>query len=334
MPVKKDPHGNPTRNALILFSILLFSGRSYSLKQLAEILLCSRQSVLRLLEQIELCGYGNIEKIKKDGQNFYQIITAASKPHVTLSNQEIEQLVCCREWLKHLLPQGVHAQLEKTTEKTATLLQDYTEREKALEPIAASSYKGSIDYNEHETCISQIIGAIRKRQVLEIQYQSPKYQDGRTHEVLPLRLTAFHEGLYLRALRVTPNGTPEIVGPITFAVHRIKNTIPTRRYVAENTVLPEFEENQHFGVVHEREPFVVSVFFYGKAATYARERVWGSEQSVEDTPDGVKICFTAQSEMEVVKWVLGFGAQVKLLEPEHLCRQVREELHIALMRYM
>ncbi len=74
MPPKKNPGGNPTRNAVTLFSILLFSGRAHSLKRLAEILDCSRQTVLRLIEQIEMSGRANIRKWTQDGQSFYQTV--------------------------------------------------------------------------------------------------------------------------------------------------------------------------------------------------------------------------------------------------------------------
>lgn len=201
MPAKKDPHSNPTRNALILFSILLFSGRAYSLKRLAEILHCSRQSVLRLIEQIEVCGYGDIRKNKKDGQNYYQIVTAEIKPQVTLSPQEIERLVCCREWLRHLLPQGIYCQMEHSVEKSATLLEDYKDRITALEPVASSTVQGSINYTTYEERLEGIIKAIRTKQVLEIVYQSPKKSEPRTHEIIPVRLLAFHQGLYIRAIQ-------------------------------------------------------------------------------------------------------------------------------------
>ena len=60
MPQKKDPNSNPTRNALSLFSLLLYSGRSYSLKYLAELYTCSKQTVIRLIEQIALSQNTNL----------------------------------------------------------------------------------------------------------------------------------------------------------------------------------------------------------------------------------------------------------------------------------
>ena len=62
MPPKKNPDSNPTRNAVTLYSILLFSGKPYPLKRLAEMLDCSRQTVMRLVEQIEMSGRAHIHK--------------------------------------------------------------------------------------------------------------------------------------------------------------------------------------------------------------------------------------------------------------------------------
>jgi predicted DNA-binding transcriptional regulator YafY len=45
------------------------------------------------------------------------------------------------------------------------------------------------------------------------------------------------------------------------------------------------------------------------------------------------LTFQAQSELEVVKWILSFGREAELLRPAHLRERVREELADALGYY-
>lgn len=336
MPPKKNSDGNPTRNAVTLFSILLFSGRAYSLKRLAEILDCSRQTVLRLIDQIEMSGRANIRKWTQDGQSFYQIETPQSRPQTTLSPKEVEQLVLCREWLRHLLPQGIRQGLELATEKSAVLLENYETRPEALTPLGHSAVKGRIDYAGFENILETLTTAIRKHQVVEAVYTSPHREEPKTHLIVPARLVAFHEALYVRGWIVTPRGVPEVTSVITLAVHRLQSVTPTRRSLAEDAVneLPSVDENGYFGMAQQRPPFEVKARFFGGGARYVRERQWSTDCTMEDERDGsLVMTFTAQSELEVVKWILGFGVEAELLAPPFLREKVRDELRGALAFY-
>lgn len=336
MPPKKNPDGNPTRNAVTLFGILLFSGRAYSLKRLAEILECSRQTVLRLVDQIEMSGQANIRKWTENGQSYYQIKAPASRPRATLSPVEIEQLVMCREWLQHLLPQGIRQSLEHATEKSAVLLENYETRPDALTPLGQSAVKGRIDYNGFENILEILATSIRKRQVVEAVYKSAQRDEPKTHILIPARLVAFHEALYVRGWIVTPRGVPEATSAITLAVHRLQSVTPTRRSLPEDALsdLPPVDENGYFGMAQQRAPFEVRARFSGGGARYVRERQWSQNSTKEDEADGrLVMTFTAQSELEVVKWILGFGVEAEILAPDHLRQRVRCELDTALRFY-
>lgn len=116
-------------------------------------------------------------------------------------------------------------------------------------------------------------------------------------------------------------------------MHRIQEMFATCRHFPDGSTLPEIIENGHFGVVQQCDPFMVTALFYGKAGVYAKERTWGNNQSVEAIPEGIRLSFSAQSEMEVVKWILSFGVEAQLLEPLHLRKQIYEELRNALNLY-
>ena len=336
MPPKKNQDSNPTRNAVTLYSILLFSGQPYSLKRLSEILDCSRQSVMRLLEQIEMTGRAHIHKWTDNGQSYYQIKTPPSRPRTIISPKELEQLVLCKEWLQHLLPEGIRKSLDSTVEKAAVLLEDYDCRAEALQPIGESAVKGWIDYSGHEFILTVLAAAARTHHVVEVEYQSPQSDTPKTHCIVPGRIIAFHEALYVRGWKVTPKGTPKIVQPITLAIHRLREATPTRRHLSDQEMKsqPLLDETQFFGMAQQSDPFPVKARFYFGGATYVRERQWSKDcQLIPESDGSVTLCFMAQSELEVIKWILSFGAEAQLLEPEYLRKQVREELDAARKLY-
>lgn len=53
MPPKRNSDATAGEKLLALYSLLLFSEREFSLTELAERLRCSKQTVLRLLDQLE-----------------------------------------------------------------------------------------------------------------------------------------------------------------------------------------------------------------------------------------------------------------------------------------
>ena len=72
MSSKIDQLSTASKKALSLFGILLFTQKAYSLKQIAKKLNCSRQTVLRLIEEIELTQICRIKKWTSERQNWYQ----------------------------------------------------------------------------------------------------------------------------------------------------------------------------------------------------------------------------------------------------------------------
>lgn len=335
MPRKKH-ESTATEKALKLLYLLLFTGRAYSLGDLAETLECSRQTVLRLIDQLEAIPGAKFQRRTENRQSYYQIQVLCDRPKVSLTDTELSQLVLCREWMCHLLPEGMRANLEKTAEKAAVLLDDYETRSHALTPLGQGVAKGRIDYSAFEKILERLMVAIRERQVVEAVYLSPHRDAPKAHVFVPVRVMAFHEALYVRGWTVAERGVPEVQREITLAIHRLQRLQPTRRIVPEGAlrVLPPVDENGHFGMSRQTAPFEVSAKFRSGGAKYVRERKWSACDRLEEASDGtVVLTFHAQSELEVVKWILSFGREAELLSPAHLRERVREELTDALGYY-
>ena len=162
MPTKIDQFASPTQKILNIFSLLLFTGRKYSLSQLAAKLNCSKQTVSRITEELTRTQGINIKDWKEDGRRWFQIESSA-RPHVSLSSREIQLLGMCKELVWHLLPKGIAEEVEDTLNKTTSFLPDMSEKARALDSICEVSVKGAIDYTPYQEIIEKILRQYEKR---------------------------------------------------------------------------------------------------------------------------------------------------------------------------
>lgn len=321
-----------SHKAVSLFALLLFGRRPYSLKQLAEYLDCSRQTVLRLVDEIELISGFSVQQWKDNCQNWYQLATPSEKANVCLSQNELQQLVMCQIFLEHLLPATFAQDLKNAVGKAALM----AEAIQLPEDVFAASIKGKIDYTPFDEVLRILMAAQVHLQAVEINYCSRLNAAGRDHCFVPVRTLSFHDGLYIRGWSVSDKGTVEIIRPMTLAVHRIKSVVPTRRLLdkATHSKANFPEESDYFGMAHGSKPFSVTVRFTLEASPYIKERIWSKDQKVIETSDGsLSLTFTAQSEYEVIKWVLGFGEDAELVAPKALRDKIKDVLHLCLRHY-
>lgn len=62
------------------------------------------------------------------------------------------------------------------------------------------------------------------------------------------------------------------------------------------------------------------------AYLYSKDRIWGENQSFEETADGYVLTFEASQYKPILRWVLGWGSEVVPLEPEQLVAEWKENI--------
>jgi predicted DNA-binding transcriptional regulator YafY len=78
----------------------------------------------------------------------------------------------------------------------------------------------------------------------------------------------------------------------------------------------------------------VVVKFTAEQAPYVQERVWHETQSLQVQADGsLLLHMQASGRFEIVRWILGWGEHVKVLEPRALRQEVAEHLRLAAQQY-
>lgn len=332
MPPKWDD-ATPSEKLLALFAILAFNNRAYSLTELAgpNCLNASKASVGRLLRQLERVGIGNLQREKRGRESFYRLERPSAMPSSFSMNADaLYQFILCRDFLTHLLPEKMRADMQSTINRAFSLLPlaSYD----LPTSIGASLSKGRIDYTPFQGIIDSLMKAMQQHKVCNIQYVSAAGREEKRYAFAPVKFLAYHECLYVDGWRVTDHGVVEAVydAPLRLAVQRFKECRVTDR-LADS--LPPLPENPAMGV-RQGEVFSIRVMFTPEAATYVAERQWSEGQKIEELEDGSIILTASMSGVsECVSWLLSFADQARLLEPEWLVREVERIVNEILKTY-
>jgi predicted DNA-binding transcriptional regulator YafY len=324
MPPKHDQYATPAQKILGLFGLFVFTGGKYSLPRLAKMLNCSKQTVLRMIEQIERSHEVQMDSWLESGLRWFRVRTPPVRPKLSLTPERIQHLVLCRDMVWHLLPESLRGEIETTIAQSTVLLPDLDERSRALTSVTRARVKGAIDYTPFQETIDSLFQAIRGKRVCRILYQSPNRKEPKVHHFAPMKMLSYREALYVSGFEVTEKGTPEKIKTITMCVHRMKEIEISKR---KFDILDEDEGGEgYFGFMQE-EPFRVKVKFSPEVAAYVRERKWSEDQIIKELKNRkVVLEFTAQSRAEVISWVLGFGSNAEVIKPREMKDEIRQEV--------
>jgi predicted DNA-binding transcriptional regulator YafY len=322
MARKLDQDTTSSMKALTLYSLLLFSGRRYSLTELATRLDCSKATVLRLIDAIDggRSLHVRVETEKVGKQSYYWATRPEAKPNVALDARSIQELVLCRDMLWNVMPAALRNEISATIERTTVLLGNFEERDSALHSVAATAPKGMVDYSQHQGVLSTLLEALHMRHIVELVYKAHDRPEGKAMAVAPLSLVTHRESLYLLARREQDLEKTEGFFEPRLAIQRIESVALTDRPFTE--LISATQSTGHFGFM-PGTPFEVRAEAAAPVAPYIRERIWSTDQAIEELEGGrIHLRFSATSENEVVSWVLGFAGQVTLLEPAGLRKQI------------
>ncbi len=332
MPSKRSDKTSGEK-LLSLYTLLMVRGRrEISVTEISATLECSKQTTLRLLNQMEASGYGKLEgPIIKNREHYYRLaILPETKLDIGL--KELMQINLCRNMLLQILPKGISSLLG---DKDAC---SPSKSARELTGIAQTYYKGYIDYAPFEKQYSQLLRGIREQKVCIVTYKRSPSAPARTFSFAPMRLVSFRESLSFSGWEVDGSGeaVPKYKNSLSLYLQRCLDVQLTERPFTD---LPEPQDAHTdagpgpFGTI-KGECFTVQVLFTPEAAAYVYDRRWSSEQEVSLRDDGsLLLTIKAQSEPEILSWVLSFGAEAKVLVPEWLREDIKKQLAELLKNY-
>ena len=312
---------------LQLFANLLFSNNPKTYNELANMLGCSKQSVMRMLDDINrYYGLQIQSKIRQDRQKEVWIDKRRDMSKIDLlSESELRTLEMCKNFTRCMLGDELF--------KTATIGIDKSYAQMDVDQhvsdkLFAASISGTIDYSQFDKQLKSILDAMETKKVIEVEYQNPVAAAPKTFRIKPLKIFNYKNTIYIHAQYAKMPGKaykPSSTLPI-FALQRFKKvTITDTNF--KNPKYYDFDKylNQGFGVFSQKK-FKVKMELTGWAQAFVRERLWSKGQKFTQKGGTTVLEFTSTSEEEVVSLVISFKSNAKLITPMYLVKRLVNEV--------
>ncbi|MBN1930291.1 MAG: WYL domain-containing protein [Desulfobacterales bacterium] len=180
---------------------------------------------------------------------------------------------------------------------------------------------GSKTYTGMGTIIDTLTESILDRTACTMTYHVFYKDKIENVEIGPLHFYENNGGLYLFAVKIKDNEVR------SYAVERIQSIKTLNQDVdyPEN-FNPEETLNSAFDLIHN-DPVTVKIQFSKKEARYIKEKIWATDQKIIDKVDGsIILSMTTSGYRDVKRWVMSFGKEARLLEPEGMKREIEKEL--------
>jgi len=173
----------------------------------------------------------------------------------------------------------------------------------------------------------RLFDAARDRRVVEMRYFSARSNRAKVYAVQPYRLALAQGGVYLIGW------VPAYDEFRTFAADRIERLSVTEETFKKTRELPDALFGSSMGVFWG-EPERIEVVFDAEVAPFVRGRVWHDSQKTEELPDGrLRMTLDVSIDWALRSWILGFGANVKVLAPKALAVTLADEMRKMLLVY-
>ncbi|MBQ3683878.1 MAG: WYL domain-containing protein [Succinimonas sp.] len=308
MPRKLDEDATTGNKLLRLLRRLMISrGRLY-VSDLAEELNCSRQTVSRLVNEIESVMGNQVVSGIDNHRKWYQYQNSG-RDIPGLDIDEVRILSICRDLADPYISDSLRDRLDAIImDISVTLLGEErfdSEYRRVFEPDFRFFSKGRIDYEPFSHIITQIEHGIRHHAIMNITYKSQNSGNVRELKMIAKRFVCQNSALYVIGCSLMKDlATVEKLRSL--AVHRIIGAEALRP--APDIAVPDADLGD-FGLPwNDRLRAFAITFRPSGAVTYIKERSWCRGQQIKDLPDGgIELSFTSRSTPEVISWCRGFG---------------------------
>lgn len=311
---KIDWDATPGEKLLRLFQKLVADGRKHYQSDLAEYLVCSPQTVIRLVATIESVIGASLASGLDNRRRWYQI-KSISRNRLGLEFEELRYLSICRDLAEPFLSEEIKSRVDESIFNFSLLLADeeYARREGAQRHQFGNCLKGWIDYTPFFASIEKLLDARERKKACIVLYLSAKSEEIKEHRFALGRIVRMNNALYALGAGLTED-FKNMRHLTNLAIHRIKEVIITDMPVSFK--IPE--DNLDLFGLPWNEPRKYRVHFKaGRAARYVEERIWSARQTIERLEDGSIILeMISRSDPEVRAWIRSFGGEADLLKCE------------------
>lgn len=335
---KKDQSRNEQVSRIITVLRLLENNpRGFTIPQLhsriAEDFNVVERSIRRDIEALRGVGYDIITIENPDLAERSQVFklnpTIKVTQQLVLSPGELLALYLAQNMLSPLKDTAFYGDLNNFFKKIDLLIRE-KDREHLQEVAEEIHFEPGPRWGlgiQPDT-VDTIRSACANSQILKIQYNSVNSKTHSERKVGPQFLYFAKGSLYLVAEDFKDHKVK------VFSVPRITSAEMTEEEYQGSKVDPENYFNGSFGVYQAQDALSIKLHFLPDAAAFVRERKWHSTQRVVNKSDGsIEMNLEVGLTPDLVQWVLGFGDNVEVLEPEQLKSKIVSSAERVIKKY-
>jgi len=297
-------------------------------KRLEERLECSTATVKRIIRDMRLFLDAPIEYDREANGYYYAEAESArfSLPGLWFNPSELVALLTMDQLLEVTEPgfltqelAPVRRRLERLLESQQLGVGELAGRVRILRSVA----------RPRGACFGEVAATLATRRRLHIRYHGRARDAESEREISPQRLVYYRDNWYLDAWCHASGGLR------TFALDRIRaaDELPTKaREVAASRL--DRALGQGYGIFSGPARETAVLRFTPEAARWVADETWHPEQSSARLEDGryeLRVPLAAREEL--VRDVLAYGAEVEVLAPAALRREVADRLIDAAAQY-
>jgi proteasome accessory factor B len=318
-------------NRLLLRRLLryrewLTSGHGFTMERAMDELEVCPRTVYRDMDYVRTLGW-DVEFCRRR-RCWVLAREGAPLPLVTLREGEMVALLVAEQALQCYEGTPYAAALRSAFQKLMPLLDAPVSLDLSQAPMPRMLQPQTRPVDQQQ--FDALLQACQQCRRLEITYHSLARDEVNTRRIDPYRVVLFAGNQYLIAYDYLRE---------SFRTFALGERIRAIRETGETfTPEPGFDVDRYlaegFGIFHGGPVEEVRLRFSPAVARYVREGIWSETEVKEEGEDG-SLLFRMKVPVNVglVRFVLQYGAEVEVLEPESLRSQIRETYASALGLY-
>ncbi len=279
----------------------------------------------------ELQEYSYIEQ-DSEGKYFYNRPSAEqNRINQVIENRELveaekkEQITIISSFLDSIKDSPVYEKAKEFFSKEEKKLRSFMYKNTNSANYSRILFMGAPEANIKKETWGKIYNAMATNSVMQIEYTPVGKTKSESYKIAPYQLI-FDNGLWDLWAYSYKNKEMRLfnLSRITSAhiLAMAGNFILPKGYSFMNSV------TGNFGCYNDKNPQVYKIKFDKKsyAWTYSKDRIWGKNQTVEETDDGYILSFEASQYLPILRWVLGWGEEVTPLDPPKLVEDWKQRI--------
>lgn len=246
-------------------------------------------------------------------KTYYYLRPVMAYPAITVSEGDVVALLVSRQTVEQYRGTEFHHQLAASFQKIADALPEKVSFAPSDE-LQAISFKSLGVGKADLRVFNSVSRALRRSLELTFDYRRPGETETTRRHVQPYAV-AYRENLWYLVAYDHRRGCLR-----TFALPRISKAVVGRTTFVRP---PEFSVTKYFAkafsVFGGTGDYHIVLHFTGAAADRVRERDWHESEKQRELPDrGLELTLKLGALEEIERWVLSWGAAVRVVEPPEL----------------